>query len=168
MHLTTILVPLALLLAATPTSSQQLYNQTVSANRVSATVTVTRFSSKDYEISVHYRTPEDESYPLACLSAYRDFQYVLRNSSEQLIPVDQRTLAHPPSELKSVTVRSVDNNHTENCASYKTHEWGGFAILSKLYPNLPNGNYTLQVRFAPRGIAQHADLGPIPIDVAAR
>ena len=106
------------------------------------------------------------TYPVGCLSAYRDVHYELRTADKQLVPVDPQTLQHPPYEGPGVLNHVVAGSKGHPCAdNAPSGEWPEFSTLSALYPNLPPGKYTLHITLTPRDVAQHADFAPVAITI---
>jgi hypothetical protein len=130
---------------------------------VATTITVAPAGPNHFEIDVVFRS---STYPVGCLSAYRDLHYELRDADNQIIPVNQQTLRNPPYEGPREFTHVVKGSHGHDCAANAPAGiWPEFARLSALYPALPSGKYTLNISFAPRGWAQHADFAPVPITI---
>ncbi len=151
----------------TATRSAQLDSaaQKLIAGGVAATIQVAPIGRNDFEIDVVFRS---STYPVGCLSAYRDLQYELRDTDNRIVPVNQRTLKSPPYEGPGTINHATKGDRHDGCAAKAPQGvWPEFARFSALYPNLPSGKYTLHITFAPHGTTQHADFAPIPISVGA-
>jgi hypothetical protein len=149
-------------------SASELLHQKRAVGGVAATVIVwpLAFGPSDFMIYAEF---ESSTYPVGCLSAYRDLRYELRFSDGRLIPADRQTLEHPPSEGPEVLNHVVAGSHGYACARNAVNGvWRPRAQFSALYPNLPPGKYTLRISFAPRGWEQHADFTPVPITIEPR
>lgn len=145
-------------------SASELLHQKVVVDDVAATVSVIN-PGNGIRIQAEFQS---STYPVGCLSAYRDLRYELRASDGRLIPVNQQTLQHPPYEGPQ-TVNHVIANPSRpaaGCAANAVNGiWRPHALFPALYPNLPPGNYTLHIAFAPHGSGQHADFAPVPITI---
>jgi hypothetical protein len=112
---------------------------------------------------------QSSTYPVGCLSAYRDLRYDLRAGDGRLISVNQETLQHPPYEGPQTLnhVVSSSSKGPVGCAANAVNgTWRPHAQFATLYPNLPPGKYTLRISFVPHGTGQHADFAPVPIFIA--
>lgn len=94
----TILLVLMAFIPSAAAPKWWLLDQKVTVDNVAAQVSVIP-AGPDYAIEVHF---ESSSYPVGCLSAYRDLHYELRDSNGRIIPVDPQTLAYPPYERQVV------------------------------------------------------------------
>jgi hypothetical protein len=147
-------------------SASDSFAQKLIAGSVAATMRVEPAGPNNFQIEVEFRS---STYPVGCLSAYRDLHYELRDADNQIIPVNQQTLKNPPYEGPGEFMHVVKGSHGHNCAANApAGVWPEFAQLSALYPNLPPGKYTLRISFAPRGWEQHADFTPVPITIEPR
>lgn len=140
----------------------QLIQQHVNASGVSALITVTRIND-DIRIFGDFTSA---SYPVSCISMYRDLHYDLRNSAGRTVPIDQKTLANPPFEEYKVAVSPhypipIPKFRHVDCATNHRHEHELVAGLAFLYPRLPKGTYTLNMTFAPLRGAQKAAIAPV-------
>lgn len=149
-----------------PGLAQSIYDtsttlhQTVVLDGVSADVSVFRAAQTGAHIvRIGFFSSSPSAHP-QCLSAYRDFTYVLRDSGGHIVPVDKGVLAHPPFESPMM---SAIKGPTREVPCERRSDSGALreAELRYLYPRLPNGSYTLQMFFWPRGGSQKAALKPI-------
>lgn len=144
------------------TPAPWLLNQKVTVNDVAATISIPA-GETDFMILVKFQS---QKFPVGCLSAYRDLQYELLDAKGAIVPVSQRTLQHPPPE------QSVFNHVIKGSTGHPCSEnapmgvWNVRAQFSALYPNLPQGRYTLQITFAPRGTGRQANFTPVKISIA--
>jgi len=107
-------------------------------------------------------------YPVGCLSVYRDLRYELRASDGRLISVNQDTVQNQPYEGPQTLnhIISSSSRPAVGCAANAVNGvWRAHALFTALYPNLPQGSYTLHISFVPRGTGQHADFAPVHISI---
>jgi hypothetical protein len=143
-------------------SSWHLLDQEATVGGIQVTVSVFQVTRNQYMIDAAFKS---NSYPVGCLSVYRDFHYTLVDSSNRVVPVNDETLAHPPWEgqvispvVKGVTPKSCEQRAV---GGY----WPARALFSDLYPNVQPGNYTLIITIAPHGVAQQVQLHPVHITI---
>ena len=171
MRKTTLVFAAAILAAmlSSPVRAQSpgVIGQTVTAGGVTTTMNVSPIGRNDWMVEFRF---ESKTYPVGCLSAYRDARYELRNSRKQIVPVDQQTLAHPPydgpSVVEPVSMRFSDRTK----CSAPNGVWLTRAKISALYPNLAPGAYSLKITLVPRGsvapaAATHIEFAPVTLSV---
>jgi hypothetical protein len=138
--------------------------QTLVAGDVTTTMRVTAMGQNDFLIEGVFRR---STYPVGCLSAYRDLRYELRGIDNRIIPVNQQTLEHPPYDGPRTLTHVIKVGKGHPCADNAPQgSWPVAAVFSALYPNLRSGQYTLHITLAPRNMMRHADFAPVPITKA--
>jgi hypothetical protein len=86
---------------------------------------------------------------LGCMQGYLDFQFQLRSSQGAALLPHAATLQNPPIDSTSVVEIAPRRDPGQPCQWYKFSR--GFVVgISKLFPDLAPGDYTLSVTFAPR------------------
>lgn len=161
------LFTVAVLVIPIGTNAQpQSTKQTVTVGALSATIEVIPVLPNEYEINAQFHSSAPSTYAAGCLSAYRDLQYTLYDNNGKVVPLDPEVLRNPPFEGKSISGQSAHMlDRPPSCSQNGTRDGGGYALLSKLYPHLPAGTYSLRVSFAPRGLAQQTAFVPVPITI---
>jgi hypothetical protein len=147
--------------------SSGVIGQAVRTGDLKTTVHVSPFGRYDWMVEFKF---ESKTYPIGCLSAYRDARYELRDSRNQIIPVDQQTLAHPPYDGPSVVEPVSVRFGQPNCSS-PSGVWLTRAKISALYPNLETGAYTLKVSLSPRpakapALLPQIEFAPVTISIS--
>lgn len=146
-------------------ATQTEFTQKVNADSISAAVSIFPVLVSDYEIFVTFRSFQPSTHPAGCVSVYRDFRYTLRAADGRVIAADQQTLAHPPPERTIISLRTSDLNRPWNCARDGLQYSNGRAFLSKIYPRLAPGVYTLEMEFAPRWLGTRVPLPAARINI---
>jgi hypothetical protein len=77
-----------------------MFEQTVKIDNITATVRIIGTAGNAYQVDAEFSSP---SYPVGCLSVYRDLRYQLRDSANRIVPIDAETLKHPPYEMQTIT-----------------------------------------------------------------
>jgi hypothetical protein len=148
-----------------PCGASGLLDESVTAGGVKVTINVVQPTRNEYLIEAKF---ESSSYPVGCLSAYRDLHYELLDSHNHVIPIDAATVAHPPYEgqVNNHVTSDMVGKPPRPCAENAPGGiWPARAILSDLYPQLAPGDYMLHVSFAPHGSAQLAEFHPVRIEI---
>lgn len=137
--------------------------QRVNVQGITATTTVSPLGDTDLQIQTTFAS---STYPVGCLSAYRDMRYELRNSANRVVLIDSRTLQHPPYDGPRTLVHVTTNAPRRDCSHNAPQgSWFTQAYFSALYPNLEPGRYILIITFGPRSARQSATLTPITLTV---
>jgi hypothetical protein len=149
------------LIGASSSRVLSLLNQTVTVGDVTAAVQVKQY--KTYvRIQFDFATPPHSAYPVACLNAYQDVRYELKDESGSIVPVNQATLANPPYDMGYLP----NHGNPYDCKSFGRlygNRWDVFASLEALYPSLRPGTYQLIITLNPRGSPQTKSLPPVQI-----
>jgi len=167
-RLRAMLIVATLTVCSVSTAGSHELKQTVTAEHLSAAVWIFPVSTSDYEIYVTFRSSEPAIHPAGCISVYRDFQYTLIDANGRLVPIDQAILAHPPFEHPLISLSSSDIGRPYDCRRSGVQQSDARTFLSKLYPKLAPGNYTLRVMFAPRGLTSHVPLTSMAITISTK
>ena len=147
-----------------------LPQQTAAIPGVSAAVSVNpNAMGTDYIVRAIFST-SGSSLHAACLSAYKDLRYVLRDASGHLVAVDQNTIKHPPADESTdyYSVSTAPVGAATVCEKSADRRAIRIARLSALYPHAAAGTYTLQLYLAPRGVTNSAAFAPIHVIVDAQ
>jgi hypothetical protein len=142
-------------------SAETLFHQELVIASISATVSVIN-PGNGIRIEADFQS---KTYPVGCLSPYRDLRYELRAADGRVIPVSKQALQHPPYDGPQTINHTIASSFTPHCEGTANGEWPTHALFDELYPNLSPGNYTLHISFAPHGTGQHADFAPVPISI---
>jgi hypothetical protein len=130
--------------------SSTVFHQTITLSGVSAMVDI-RHERGDLYVYGAWVNQGKSTYPVGCLSVWTSRRYELRNSAQQIIPVNQGAL-HPrymgPGELG----HAAGYPPSKDCKTWTAY-WSAVG-LSKLYPHLQYGTYTFQITFAPAGLGE--------------
>jgi hypothetical protein len=103
---------------------------------------------RDLSIDVGFARMLHSAYPVACLTVFRDLRYKLAGPSGRVLPL------HAPLPKPAAGCVKSKDFHSEQTVR-----------LSQLFGRLPAGTYTLQITFAPHGVAQRAALRPVLVIV---
>lgn len=103
-----------------------------------------------------FTTDNRDKEKVNCLNAYRDVQYVLRNSQGKVMPQDAEAWKKMPD-----TVTSQGMGY--DCHVLPWTVKNSRAFLNIIYPTVPHGTYSLQIILAPRGSAARAVFSPIAV-----
>ena len=139
--------------------------ETVKAGDISATVRVDEVVSDGESMLGFSFTSNTSSYPVRCLSVFRDVQYDLRDNRGHMIPVNPTIFTNPPysgTKIQSVPYTPNPSATPMRCDAER-HKAYGQTLLRTLYPHLEAGTYTLNMTFAPRGIVQRQPFSPVRI-----
>lgn len=151
---------LTLLGASNPVLSLQ--REAVTVDQIAADVYVKQY--RDYvRIRFDFVARPSSTYPVACLNAYKDVHYELKNATGHLIPIDQATLTNPPYDIVLNVGSHFDIDAAHDCKTMSRNHWSVFADLAALYPKLPPGTYQLTITLAPRGLSETKGLPPVQI-----
>jgi hypothetical protein len=150
---------------STVTLSRAPLRETVTIADVAASVSLRQTAREEVQVIVDFESP---TYPVACLSPYRDLHFVLRDSQGRLVKINTQTLHQPPAEGYGTFnhVRSANAGKPYNCSNDKTKKQTTWVRLSQLYPNLSPGTYSLTITFAPQAITQQRSFAPFTIVVS--
>lgn len=165
-HLKTLAITtfLATLVTFRSGAAAALLDQKLIVNGIAATVSVTPVGRNNFWIDAEFRS---STFPVGCLSAYRDLQYELRSERGRLIPVNPQALNRPQQE-QSTVIHVVKGSTGHPCSwNAQNGMWNPHALFSILYPGLPAGKYVLRISFAPRGTGHSADFKTVPISIKA-
>jgi hypothetical protein len=136
--------------------------QKVTLNDIAATARVYVFGLNSIPIEFHFVS---STYPVGCLSAYRDVRYELRDMNNRIIPVDQQALERPHDEGQMLNHVLTRPSPYPCAANAPMGVWNTRAWFDALYPNLPPGKYTLRIAFAPRGTVEQAVFSAVAITI---
>jgi hypothetical protein len=110
------------------------------------------------QITARFATNDVKAYNINCLSVLRDFKYVLRDTSGQIMVMDETA---PKMLLDSATPTWIEPNcERTRPASEKT----SFVYLKNLYPKTPSGKYTLEITVAPANLSG-VSLNPVQVQL---
>jgi hypothetical protein len=113
-----------------------LLNQNLTVGGITVMLDVEQMARNQYEISAAFKS---SSYPVGCLSTYRDFHYELRDSSGRVIPVNEAALAQQQDEGQinlHITTKMVRQSPPPCEQNAPMGWWEGRALLSVLYPQI--------------------------------
>lgn len=139
-------------------AAEQLTTQSLTLPNLSAQISFVRTAEGQPMIIARFTTKDSDKNNVYCLSAYRDLQYVLRDSSGNVIPVNADAWK---TNLDAVTEHDLQ----PRCEGVKAERKESRALLLALYPGLAHGAYSLQITLAPRGRTDRAAFAPIKIEV---
>ena len=133
--------------------------QTATVDGLRITVS-TAFSTaaKDMWMMVSFIKDPRSTYPVACLSVFRDLRYKLVDAGGREFP-QRVTLPKPTASLPQASTRRP------GCVTSKDYHADQSVELSELYGRLPAGTYTLRITFVPPGLARQATLRPVAFTV---
>jgi hypothetical protein len=125
-------------------------------------------AAKDMWLMVSFVKDPRSTYPVACLSVFRDLRYKLTDAGGRELPLHvtlPRPTAGLPPGYESFTpvTQSQQQASTRRpgCVTTKDYHTGQSVSVSQLYGRLPPGTYRLQITFAPPGVARQATLRPV-------
>lgn len=144
----------------------EVLHQTVYVDGSSAEAIITPdYQHGGHRVDVIFRASKGSAVRIACVSAYRDVHFELRDGAGNVIPINQQALENPRYG-ESSDVWSVSKSGSEiPCADQALQQQKLVAFLTPLYPHLSPGSYTLRIAFAPRGRTQRAKFAPVRISV---
>jgi len=140
-----------------------LLDQTVSTGGVTARAIVEDVGLPLPLININFSAETRSTYPIGCLSVFQDLRYLLRDRMGRLIPIDEgrlHSLRRPYSNF--ITVNTMVTPPPD-CAQWLTYTQS--ITVERLYPNLPDGNYTLELILAPRLRTSQAAFRPFPFSL---
>lgn len=153
-----LLIFFATSIAALPQAASH-QTQTVSLPQLTAQISV------DYTAVGHramiiatFSTSDRRQYNVNCLSAYRDIDYVLRNSAGAVMRIDSNA-------RKNAVVIMTDQETKMPCEHMPWTQKQSRALLGVLYPEAPHGTYVLDMTLAPRGRSDRARLAPVTVQL---
>jgi hypothetical protein len=136
-------------------------SQTLSLPDLSARVHLVYTSDGRPVLVVLFSTSDPDHHTVACVSAHRNLQYVLRDSSGTIVPVNPDGWKYPDGVKSS---GFGPGGIKDPCAN-PVAEMQIRVLLSDFYPKLSHGTYTLQITVAPRGQSGRAISAPMTVKI---
>jgi hypothetical protein len=148
--------------------------RSASVPHLKVTVSVERTSGGQLMLVEEFTTDSPYQHSVICVSGIYDMQYLLRDSSGNVISKSQRAKeAAPifggggtpsgPTRVGASPIgpmRVGPSPRPDPCRSIGANRQQRRVVLSELYPNLKHGTYTLQATLAPRDSHDRAVLAP--------
>jgi hypothetical protein len=111
----------------------------------------------------YFSTADARRHSVVCVSAFFDVRYVLKDGSNQVVPIDKEPWKHGSDQISGGG--GYATGMSDPCKTIKQDQATRAVLLTYFYPNLAPGLYTLQITLAPRGTNDRATLAPLTVKV---
>jgi hypothetical protein len=154
----------ALILTASETGLSQTMLRTLTLPNLSVQIALDHTSDGEPILFETFVTNDPDRHSVYCASGFLDVHYTLRDSSGHVVPAAQQPWKHS-SDVPEGTMTGYVPGAPDPCTTVKARRSERRVLLTAVYPNLPHGTYTLQLKLAPRGRPDSATAEPITISL---